>query len=117
MQVSNFNKVHKNGSVSYRVAGTSGAVYIAKSQLRADFPVDNPPATLEEALSFLVAPGADATAKSAEKLEAARVRDEAKLAKATAAIEKSNARLVKLQDQATAAAARAAAALAKAQGQ
>ena len=113
MTASVFNKVHKNGSVSYRVPGTTGAIYIAKSQLSAEFPTDTPPNTLDEALAFLVAPGADATEKSQER-EAKRVeREAAKVAKAESAMVKAQERIAALQAKADAARERAEAAAAK----
>jgi hypothetical protein len=113
-QNARFNKAHKNGWFSYKVAGSAGAVMIDRRQLRADFPFDNPPATLDEALTFLNEPGAEATARDAEKVAKAKAREEARAAKAAAAIEKANARIAKLQEQAQKAAERAAAAAAKA---
>lgn len=116
MATANFNKVHKNGSVSYRVVGSTGAVYIAKTQLRPEFPFDNPPATLDEALGFLVEPGAGATERAAEKSAKQIEREAAKVAKAAQSAEKAQARLIKLQAAADTARARAEAAVAKAAG-
>jgi len=110
----NFNKVHKNGWISYRQVGTTGAVFIDRRMLTPEA-VENPPATLEEALACIVPPGADASAKAAEKTAKQMEREAAKAAKAAGAIEKANARLAKLQAAADAARARAEAAAAKVQ--
>ena len=115
MKTLNFNKVHKNGWISYKLAGVPGAVFIDKRHLTAEA-VANPPATLEEALNFLVEPGADASAAAAEKTAKQIEREAAKAAKAEASAAKATARLEKLQASAAAAQARADAARAKAAG-
>jgi hypothetical protein len=109
-----FNKVHKNGWISYRQVGTTGAVFIDRRMVEPSFS-ENPPATIEVDLPF-VAPGADATARAAEKSEKAQAREAAKAAKAEANAQKQADRLAKLQAKADAAAARAAAAAERAAG-
>lgn len=98
-----FNKVHKNGWISYKQVGTAGAVFIDKRMLSAET-LANPPAEIDFDSVPLVAPGADASAKSAEAAAKKQAREEARAAKAAASAEKAQAR-----------AAKAAAALAKAQ--
>lgn len=129
MHVANFNKFHKNGWISYKIQGSAGAVMIDRRQLRADFPYEAPPATLSEALEFLVEPNQDAllreqaraeraqarAARQQARVEKAQAREAAKAARAAALLERTNARLARLQAKAEAAMARAEAALAKAQ--
>lgn len=98
-----FNKVHKNGWVSYKQVGTAGAVFIDKRMLSAET-LATPPETIEFDSLPLVALGADASVKSAEELAKKQAREEAKAAKAAVSAQKAQARAEK-----------AAAALAKAQ--
>lgn len=108
-----FNKVHKNGWISYKQTGTPGAVFIDKRMLSAEAQAA-PAETIEVEITGLVAPGADASAKDAEKEAKKAAKEAEKAAKAQAAQEKAAAKLVKLQEAATKAAERAAALAAKA---
>lgn len=115
MKTLTFNKIHKNGWISYKLAGQSGAVFIDKRLFTADA-LATPPATLEEALNSLVEPGADASAAQAEKTAKQIEREAAKALKAEATAKKATERLEKLQASAAAAQARADAARLKASG-
>ena len=99
-----FNKVHKNGWISYKQVGTAGAVFIDKRMVSAET-LANPPATLEFDIPGLVAPGADATEKQVAAAAKKLAAEQAKAAKAEAAAAKATAKLEKLQ--ATAAKAQA----------
>lgn len=107
-----FNRVHKNGWLSYTMAGVRGAVFVDKRMLDASA-LSAPPETLDIDIVGMVEPGADATeaatARDAKKLE----RERLKVEKAAKAAEKAQASLAKLQERAAAAQAKADAARAK----
>lgn len=117
MQDLKFNRVHKNGWLSWRLPGVKGAVFIDKRMLTPEA-LANPPQTLEEALNQLVPAGVDSGSNETdpEKLAAMQAKEEAKAAKAAAASTKANERLAKLQASAQKAQERAEAAKAKAMG-
>lgn len=93
-----FNRLHKNGWLSWKIAGVHGAVFIDKRMLPAEV-LENPPAELTVDIQ-LVEPGAEATAKaaamSAKKLE----REQKRIQKAEAVAAKAAAKLQKLQETA-----------------
>lgn len=115
MKSLSFHKVHKNGWLSYRLTGIPGAIYVDRRLLTADA-LATPPQTLSVDLEGLVEPGADATAKAAEKAQKAQEREAVKAEKASRAAEKAQSRLAKLQANADKAKAVAEAAAAKAAG-
>lgn len=94
-----FNRLHKNGWVSFKLAGVPGAVYIDK-RMFVDGQVPAAGSTIELEVAGLKEPGADATAVDAAKAQAKLEKEAAKAQKAAAAAEKAQARLVKLQEQA-----------------
>jgi len=109
-----FNRTHKNGWLSWKMAGVPGAVFIDKRMLTAEAQA-NPPATLEEVLANgLVEPGADVSEKAAAAQAKKLERETQRAEKAKVASEKAQARLAKLQETAAKAQERAAAAQAKA---
>lgn len=112
MRTLQFNRVHKNGWLSYKLTGVPGAVYVDKRMLSADA-LATPPETIEIDVNGMVEPGADATAAAAAKAAKTAEREAAKLAKTQAAAEKATARLAKLQAAADAAKAKAEAAASK----
>ena len=109
-----FNRVHKNGWLSYKLQGVPGAVYVDRRML-SDETLASPPQTLEIEIPGMREPGAGvseaAAAKAAKKAEA----DAKKAERAAAAAAKAQARLDKLQQAAQKAQERAAAVAAKAQ--
>jgi len=104
-----FNRVHKNGWVSFKMPGVPGAVYIDK-RMFVDGQIPAAGSSIQLEVAGLKEPGADATAADAAKAEAKLKKEAEKAAKAAAAAEKAQARLVKLQE----AAAKASAAVEKA---
>ncbi len=107
-----FNRVHKNGWISYKLQGIAGAVFIDKRMLTAEA-LATPPTTMVVEIEGIVEPGAEVVAKSAADAEKKAERERVKAEKASKAIEKANARLAKLQEAATKAAEKAAAAAAR----
>jgi hypothetical protein len=99
-----FNRVHKNGWVSFKLAGVPGAVYIDK-RMFVDGQIPAAGSTIELTVAGLKEPGADATEVDAAKAKARLEKEAAKATKAAAAAEKAQARLVKLQEQAAKASA------------
>jgi hypothetical protein len=98
-----FNRVHKNGWVSFKLQGVPGAVYIDK-RMFVEGQIPAAGSTIELNVAGLQEPGASATeadaAKAAEKL----AKETAKAEKSKLAAEKAQARLAKLQENATKAA-------------
>mgnify|MGYP001620057224 FL=1 len=90
-----FNKSHKNGWVSYRIAGLTGAVFIDGRMITPDAKA-TPPATLEVSGIDFLTPGAGASEKSAAAAAKKLAAEQAKAVKAAASAEKANARLAKL---------------------
>lgn len=113
MATLSFNRVHKNGWISYKTAGVAGAVFIDKRHVTPEF-LANPPASIELNVEGLLPAGANATeasqAKAAKKVEAEAKKAE----RATAALAKSEAKLAKLKAAADKAQEKAAALAAKA---
>src|SRR3990167_7715707 len=107
MQTLTFNKLHKNGWLSFKLTGVPGAVFVDKRMLSAET-LANPPQTISVDIPGLVAPGADASAKAAEKAAKAQEREKIKAEKVQVAAAKATARLAKLQEAANKAAERAA---------
>lgn len=92
-----FNRLHKNGWLSYRLPGVAGAVFIDRRMLSPET-IENPPTTLDLDFPGMLEPGADASEKAAEK-EAKRLeREQKKAERAAAAAEKAQARLAKLEE-------------------
>lgn len=112
MRTLKFNRVHKNGWLSWKLAGVAGAVFIDKRMLSPET-LANPPQTLDIDVPGMVEAGADATEAERIKAEKKAEKDAAKAAKATAAAEKAAARLAKLQENAAKAQAKAEAVAAK----
>lgn len=112
MRTLKFNRVHKNGWLSYNMPGVAGAVYVDKRMLSAET-LASPPQTIDVEVPGMVEPGADVTEAAAAKA-AKKAENEAKKAeKAAAAAQKAQDRVAKLQEAANKAAARAAAAQAR----
>lgn len=109
MKTLTFNRVHKNGWISYKIAGVAGAVFVDRRMLT-DEALASPAQTIDVEIPGLREPGADASAAAAEKEAKKIAREAAKAAKASAAAEKAQAKLAKLQETAAKAAAAAAAA-------
>jgi len=109
-----FNKVHKNGWYGYHITGVPGALFIDGRMITAEGKLETPPATLEINFPYMVAPGADASAKAAEKAAKKAASDALKAEKAQKSIEKANTRLAKLTETAAKAQAIVDAARAKA---
>ncbi len=98
-----FNKVHTNGWLSYRIAGVPGAVFVDKRMFTpesVDGIMANPPATIEMNDFNFAQPGADATAKAAEKAAKIAEREAKKIERANASAAKAQAKLEKLQETA-----------------
>lgn len=104
MQTLTFNRLHKNGWVSFKLTGVPGAVYIDK-RMFVDGQIPVAGSTISVEIAGLKEEGADATAVSAEKAAAKLAKEAERAAKSAAAAEKAQARLVKLQEQAAKAAA------------
>lgn len=92
----NFNKVHKNGWLSFKQIGTSGAVFI-DGRMLTDEAKANPPASITVDGVEFVTPGADVTEKAAAAAAKKLAAEAARAEKAAAAAAKANARLEKLQ--------------------
>jgi len=112
MRTVKFNRIHKNGWISYKVPGVPGAIFIDKRTVTPEF-LAAPPATIDVEFEGLLPEGAGVSelqaAKNAKKQEA----EQKKAERAKLAAEKAEARLAKLK----ASAEKAASSLAKAQGQ
>lgn len=115
MALLKFNRLHKNGWLSYKVPGVAGAVFIDKRTVTPEF-LANPPAELDLAIDGLLPPGANASEAAAEKEAKRQARDAAKAERAAKAQEKAAARLQKLQEAAAKAQAKAEAVAKKAAG-
>jgi predicted ribosome quality control (RQC) complex YloA/Tae2 family protein len=108
-----FNRLHKNGWVSFKLPGVPGAVFIDKRMFEGDVPTSGS-ITVEGVT--LKAPGAGATEADAEKQKARLEKEAKKAEKAAAAAQKAQDRLKKLQEQAEKAKAAVEAAKAKSSG-
>jgi hypothetical protein len=95
-----FNKIHKNGWLSWKLAGVPGAVFVDKRMLDADT-LANPPQTLELDIPGMVEPGADATAKQAAASAKKVAAEAARMERAQKAAAKAAEKLAKLQETAT----------------
>lgn len=96
MRTLTFNKLHKNGWVSYKLTGVPGAVFIDKRMLSAET-LANLPTSIEVNVEGMVEPGADAVEKNAEKLAKQEAREKLKAEKASKAAEKATAKAEKAQ--------------------
>ena len=94
-----FNRIHKNGWLSWKLPGVAGALFIDKRMLDAET-LANPPATLELDIPGMVEPGADVSEAQRIKAEKKAEREAAKAAKAEERAAKAQERLAKLQAQA-----------------
>lgn len=104
MRTLSFNRVHKNGWVSFKLTGVPGAIYVDR-RMFVDGQIPGEGSSIQVEISGLKEPGADATAVDAAKAAARVQKEAARAEKSAAAAEKAQARLKKLQDQATKAAA------------
>jgi hypothetical protein len=112
MKTLTFNRVHKNGWLSFKLPGVPGAVYVDKRMLSAET-LASPPTSIEIEVPGMVEAGAGVSEAQAAKV-AKKLEVEAKKAeRAAAAAAKATARLEKLQAAAEKAQASAAAARAK----
>ncbi|MCG3774253.1 MAG: hypothetical protein JW395_1071 [Nitrospira sp.] len=110
-----FNRLHKNGWLSYKVPGVAGAVFIDKRTVTPEF-LANPPAELNLDIDGLLPPGADASEAAAARAAKKAEREALKAEKATKAQATAAARLEKLQAAAAKAQAKADAVAKKAAG-
>lgn len=109
-----YNRLHKNGWVSFKIAGVAGAVFIDKRMFEGELPGEG--STIQvEGVTFKPA-GAGATEQDAAKVAAKLEKENQRAVKAAAAAEKAQARLAKLQEQSDRATKAVEAAKAKAAG-
>lgn len=110
-----FNRVHKNGWISYKLVGVAGAVFVDRRMLTPEA-LATPPQTIDVELPGMLEAGVGATeaaqAKASKKAEA----DAKKAERAAAQAAKAQARLEKLQAAAQKAQERAAQVAAKVAG-
>lgn len=111
-----FNRIHKNGWLSWKLAGVPGALFVDRRMLSAET-LANPPQTIDVEIPGLAQPGEGATEAQAAKLAKKQEMEAKKAERAQAAAAKAQARLAKLQESAAKAKAAAEAAQAKASGQ
>lgn len=112
MRTLTFNRIHKNGWLSWKLPGVAGAVFVDRRMLSADT-LANPPQSIEVDIPGMVEPGADLTEAARLKAEKKAAMDTKKAERAAAAAAKAQARLAKLQAAAEKAQARANAVAAK----
>jgi hypothetical protein len=115
MRTLQFNRVHKNGWLSWKLPGVPGAVFVDKRMLSAET-LANPPQSIDVEVPGMVEPGVEATAAAEAKARKKAEADAKKAERAAATAAKAEARLKKLQDAAQKAQERAAAVAAKLAG-
>jgi hypothetical protein len=97
MQTLKFNRLHKNGWVSFKLAGVQGAVFVDRKMFEeGKIPTEG---TIEVNIPGLKAEGAGAVELDAEKAAAKLAKDTAKAEKAEASAKKAQERLEKLKAQ------------------
>ena len=108
-----FNRQHKNGWLSWKLAGVPGAVFVDKRMLSAET-LANPPQTLDIEIPGMLPPGAGVSEAQALRAQKKLELENKKAERAQAAAEKATTRLAKLQEQAAKASAAVDAAKARA---
>ncbi len=93
-----FNRLHRNGWVSFKLQGVPGAVYVDRRMFaEGQIPVEGSTISLD--VAGLAEPGADAKTLSAEKAAEKLVKEQARAEKSQASAVKAAERLEKLKAQ------------------
>jgi hypothetical protein len=113
MRTLKFNRSHKNGWISYKLAGVPGSVFVDGRMLTEEGRA-NPNPTLDIEVNGMLEEGADASAAAAARAEKKAEAEAKKAERVAAQTAKAAARLEKLQEAAKKAQDRANAVAAKA---